>query len=187
MIDALTGKEHTGERFSPTASDIAEIDVNLRRYLAVLPHIKGKNILDLGCGNGLGTYLYSLVAQSVFAVDRSSEALAYAHLWPFEPNKVAFERYDLVNEFPAGSFDLAVALEILEHLDDPRALLTTLKDRGVKELYFSLPLNSLHCSTWHRFNIVGLKDVTDLIDPFIRVDKYNVSDGRWITGHGKFR
>ena len=119
----------TGERFIPTQSDVYEIWVNADRYFYALEHCldkqtrKPRNVLDLGCGSGLGTYLYSLVAGHVTAVDYNEDAFKYAKQYPYEESKVSFLKMDLEKEIPEGKYDVTIALESLEHLSDPGSLI----------------------------------------------------------------
>lgn len=186
--DDLTGMEFTGERFSPSYRDPRGLAVNLRRHADVIPHITDRRVIELGCGNGLGTYLYSCVASHVTAVDYSDEALKYGELFPCVSGRVHRICRDIVKDgIPQGEYDAAVAVEFLEHVERPQDTLVALKAMGVKSIYFSVPLNSLSMSKWHRYDIRGLKDVTDLFDPLVSVEKYNVLDRCWITGFGNFK
>src|SRR5690348_8900159 len=87
--------EHTTEHFQPAHSSVEEIEINLERYLFALKFLKDKVVIDLGCGAGMGTYLYSLVAKKVYAVDYNAQALEEARQWPYTPGKVEFLHLDL--------------------------------------------------------------------------------------------
>lgn len=185
MKDALTQEEMTGERWSPTGTGgKEETIINLERYFHVLPHLENKSVLDAGCGNGLGTYLYSLVAKSVLAVDYRDEAIDYAMKFPLIREKITFRRADLSEEneiIALPPVQICVAIEFLEHLADPAIFLEKIK---CKELVFSLPLHSLAVSKWHKFDIRTPFDVKKLIDPYFKVDEYRLQSNRWIYGHG---
>ena len=175
--------ENTHERFIPTMSGPYEIRVNIERYLKVMPHIEGKTVLELGCGTGLGTYLYSLVAKKIYALDYDAEAVTCTDSFPFDPRKVQIFQHDLRQGVPHGSFDVVVAVEILEHLDDPGALLAKLE---VPRLVFSLPLNSLAISTWHRYPIrkgeSGMQDIRDLLGKHWTIEQMELQDQHWVFG-----
>jgi len=55
--------KETSEFFIPAQAGFKEVIVNLERYLFAMNFCKDKVVLDAGCGCGLGTYLYSLVAK----------------------------------------------------------------------------------------------------------------------------
>jgi SAM-dependent methyltransferase len=183
----------TAERFIPTQSDPLGVLANLERYhyaAAQCVDAEGypKKVLELGCGCGMGTYLYSLVTEHVTAVDYSDDAFEYAKMYPYDPAKVEFVKMDLEKEIPKGKYDLVIALEFLEHIEEPAKLLAGLNTR---HLIFSLPFDSKKISTWHKYPIRrgedGIKDVRRLIE-----DKYVIEDlvlqkPNWIYGKARKR
>lgn len=181
--------EPTGEHFSPLKTDLHELELNLDRYQFALKYLEGKTVIDLGCGAGLGTYLYSMVAAKVYAVDYDARTIEHAKRHPFPPGKVEFLHLDLrepadIAKLPCA--DVCVALEVLEHIEDPAAVLKGLR---VGQLVFSLPLHSMEVSTWHRYRIDTEKDVRKLIGPYFDIGKYEeqghkLSNGKWIRGEG---
>lgn len=175
--------EDTGERFVPTMVGPYDIKVNLDRYRMTMPYCIKKHVLELGCGCGLGTYLYSLVAKSIVGVDYDSVALAYANSYPWNPEKVTLKHMNLTEEVPEEHFDVVVATEFLEHIDDPGTLLAKL---NTDKLVFSLPFNSLKVSTWHRYQIrngdVGIQDIKNLIEKDFKIDDMKVQEGKWVFG-----
>lgn len=181
--------EPSGEHFSPLKTSMIEIQVNIDRYLFAMQYLKDKVVLDLGCGAGLGTYFYSMLAKKVYALDYDAVAIEEAKKYPYAPGKVEFLHLDLTNPEDRERIpevDVCVALEILEHLEDPA---TVLKALPAKQLVFSLPLYSLEVSTWHKYAINEEADVRKLISPFYDISKYEEqrhkeADGRWIRGEG---
>ena len=179
----------TGERFLPHKSNLTEVAVNIERYLYALHHCEDKTVLDLGCGSGLGTYLYSLIAKKVIAVDYNVETLNYVREYPFEEEKLATLLVDLENPDQCKRLlpevDVCIALEVLEHLEDPLELLKNLK---AEALVFSIPLSSLANSKWHKYKIrggsEGLNDIRELVSEYYDVEEYHDQYGRWVFGYG---
>lgn len=188
VIDSVSGKGVSGERFVPSANAGGnEMIVNLERYLYALHHVEGKTVLDAGCGSGLGSYLYGLIAKKVIALDYSDEAFEYLARFPVPPGKVETLKADVEKEGSAGlpKVDVCVAIEFLEHIADPHAFLRDLK---ADTLVFSVPLHSLAVSKFHKFAIGGdIYEVKKLIDPYYQVGEYHLQYNRWVYGAGKRR
>jgi len=182
--------EVNGEHFTPSQTSLMEIEVNLDRYLYALKFLEDKTVIDLGCGAGFGTYLYSLVAKKVYAIDYSTQAISEAMgSFNFPKKNVEFIKLDLTKPEEIANIpehDVCVALEILEHLEDPAMVLKAL--RGT-QLVFSVPLHSMEVSSWHRFPIVTEADVRNLIEPCYQIGGYENqthprSHGEWVRGEG---
>lgn len=165
-------KEISTEHFTPQKTDFYELDINLNRYMFACEFLEGKTVLDLGCGSGFGTYLYSLLAEKVIAVDYDANAIEEAKKWPYPKNNVEFIHGDITDqEFfdTLPSVDVCVALEVLEHIEEPAALLRDLK---CNRLVFCLPLHSMEVSEWHKYPIETERDIRALIQPFFQIGRY---------------
>jgi 2-polyprenyl-3-methyl-5-hydroxy-6-metoxy-1,4-benzoquinol methylase len=169
----------TGEFFVPNQSTPYEIKVNIERYLFVLQFISGKKVLDAGHGAGLGTYLYSLVAKNVIAVDYNDTAQEFARSYPIG-NNVEYMKLNL-DEDDMPAHEVTVALESLEHLNNPEKFLSGLKS---EKLIFSLPLNSLSTSTFHKYDIRSVDDVKNLIGKSHELESLHVQENKWVYGVG---
>ena len=169
--------EKTGERFIPELSGNAyEIQVNINRYLYALPFCKDKIIIDAGCGCGLGSYLYSLVAKQVIAVDYNAEALDCVKTYS---DKIECLQADL-NKDLLPEADICVALESIEHLSNPDFFLKNLK---TKELIFSIPLNSRTISPqFHKQDYRSIEDIKTQINKFYEIKDLFVQERKWIYG-----
>ena len=172
---------NSGERWCPFDTDKNEAIINISRYIYGMDFSKDKIVCDIGCGNGLGSYLYSIVAKKVYAVDHSAEAIAHAKKYPFSPDKVEFIQQDLEKNFKLPEHDILIAVEFLEHLADPQAFLQAQTSR---ELIFSLPKNSLSISTWHKYDIKDKADVETLLaNSGYRIETMGVQENLWFHGH----
>ena len=126
----------SGERqVAPTCDGIRADHV--ARYEWAAKHIaKGARVLDAACGVGYGAALLS-EGRDVVAVDVNDEALKYARQYYPGPS---YSQTDLSEGAPGGEFDAAVCFETIEHIADPRPLLTGI---DAQELYASVP-NETH-------------------------------------------
>lgn len=84
-----------------------------------------RRILDAGCGEGFAMRaVLASTPGALFGLDGSAGALGVAANLNPQASFTAGDLYAL--PFPAGSFDLVVCMEVLEHLDEPA--------RGLREL-----------------------------------------------------
>lgn len=93
------------------------------RYLDLLDQMElpGRSLLEVGCGSGIFLQLASQRGWVAHGLDISAEAIEMAHR--FCPSATLhcgpLERAD----FPPASFDVIALWDVIEHVDDPEALL----------------------------------------------------------------
>ena len=80
----------------------------------------GRNVLDLGCRDGALTQTYA-GGNEIVGVDADREALAEAQKLGIETR---WADLDDALPFDGGTFDVVVAGELLEHLRDPRRVVS---------------------------------------------------------------
>jgi len=117
----------TGERFVPGLAGAHIAYEHLHRYAFARRFVRGRRILDLGCGLGYGAEVLAPLAREVVALDRDRDALRHARvgrthaLGPF----VLADATRL--PFRDASFDVVIAYELIEHLNDQEALLAEIR------------------------------------------------------------
>lgn len=97
------------------------------RYIAqAAGGLKGKKILDIGCGGGLLSEAMAAQGADVTGIDLAEEALnagrQHAKQSNINVNYRAIAAEDLAREAPA-SFDLVTCLEMLEHVPQPDSII----------------------------------------------------------------
>lgn len=127
--------------------------------------VRGKNVLDVGCGGGILTEAMAARGARVTGIDLGEAPLAVAGLHLKESGlNVDYRRIsaeDLAREHP-GSFDVVTCLEMLEHVPNPdstvRACAQLVKPGG--HVFFST-INR-NPKSW-LFAIVGAEYVLKLL------------------------
>lgn len=125
-----------------------ELAALLRRHLGPPP----QRIIDVGCG--IGSYGRSLVAEGYDWIGAEIDAADCAELARLGlPHRQVDGR---TLPFPDGGFDAALCLEVLEHIEEPRAFLREVRRVSPRQLIVSVPNCELlgylydHLATpWH--------------------------------------
>ena len=108
-----------------------------RRLKALLPKIVNRNVLDVGCGAGGFLNAAMLYAKEATGVEPESRLAPHFQ-------ELGLRVHSSINALPAHSYDLITLFHVLEHVPDPRAMLTELSsllsDRG--EIIVEVPSSS---------------------------------------------
>src|SRR5215475_1602413 len=115
--------EFTGERVIPGQVDADLFNEHLARYAFASRLSRRKQVIDAGCGSGYGSAELARTAASVLGIDRSAEAIEFARAEYSAPNLRFVEGDCLALPTLAGTIDLVVAFEVIEHLEDWRGFL----------------------------------------------------------------
>lgn len=119
--------EFTGERLIPGQVDIDLLNEHMARYMFAVRLARGKRVLDAGCGAGYGAAELAKVAGSVVGADVAREAVDFARNQYRMPN-LRFEQASCTAlPHPDDCFDLVVAFEVIEHLDQWREFLAEVR------------------------------------------------------------
>ena len=102
-------------------------EINPLRLLWIdkLAALKGKRVLDVGCGGGILAEAMATRGAEVVGIDLAEKSLKVAELHQLEtgafPNHLRYEKIsaeDIALREPA-SFDVVTCMEMLEHVPDP--------------------------------------------------------------------
>ena len=101
----------------------------------------GMRILDLGCGDGRWSrYIKEHYGCTVVGVDFSEVRIKKAKAQQDGISYHCANAYDFVNGYTGPKFDYVLMVETLEHLENPEALLTSLK-RIARNIFGTVPKN----------------------------------------------
>ena len=157
-------------------------DALRRRIDWMAAEVRGPRVLDVGCSEGILEVLLARRGVEVTGVDVNLEALDFAReLLGKEPDEVQARARLIHGDFiegrpVTGLFDTVVLGEILEHLDDPAALLNRSLEllrpggRIVITTPFGLHPHEDHHQTFY------LTDVVELLKPRLALEHMSVED-----------
>lgn len=127
--------------------------------------LKGKRVLDVGCGGGILSESMYFKGAEVIGIDLGEKALNVAKLHQLESGAKVDYQYVAVEKLAIqqpGSFDVVTCMEMLEHVPDPAAIIAACA-RLVK------PGGSVFFSTINRnpkaylFAVLGAEYVLNLL------------------------
>ena len=96
-------------------------------WIHALADLRGKSVLDIGCGGGILAESMAAHAAQVTGIDLAGKALGVARLHALESGVQNIEYLEVAAEAlaesrPAG-FDVVTCMEMLEHVPDPASVL----------------------------------------------------------------
>ncbi len=114
--------DNDGERMVPEMhSGSLMYAEHVTRYLAAVPLVAGRRVLDVASGTGYGTHVLSQSAAHVTGVDISTEAVTYARQVYGTDNNEFHVGDATAIPLPDDSVDVVVSFETIEHVADYRA------------------------------------------------------------------
>lgn len=116
----------TGERFIPTEEGRIRLE-HYHRYAVVQEIVSGKDVLDVACGEGYGSFYMANAARSIVGVDISQEAVQHASS-TYQKSNLTFRQGSAIYlDFADASFDVVVSFETIEHLLEQAQMLAEIR------------------------------------------------------------
>lgn len=105
-------------------------------YRQLAERLRGKTVLEAGCGNGLGSAMLERAANRLVASDKLESNTDFAgELYPW----IDFRVWDANKPCSWGKFHSVIAVEMIEHVEDPGRVLRNLMDAACLEVWISTP------------------------------------------------
>jgi SAM-dependent methyltransferase len=125
--DENSGVEYTGERMIPGKADDENYYEHLARYRFAAQLIRGKRVLDAGCGDGYGSAMLAESASEVVGIDIAEDVIRSASAGYTRPN-LHFKPMNVEEiSLEPASFDAVISFEVFEHIHHPEKLLDGVK------------------------------------------------------------
>lgn len=106
----------TGERFAPSMRGVIALE-HMHRYALALQLASGKRVLDVASGEGYGSHLLASVADFVYGVDISPDAICHSKN-SYILRNLEFHLGTCANlPIASNSIDFVVSFETIEHHD----------------------------------------------------------------------
>lgn len=184
----MTDLDFTGERLVPDKSPAHLVAEHRARYKFAVKFIEGMNVIDIGCGEGYGSYLMGGFAETVVGVDLSEEAVVNA-LELYSSDKVDFKTGDVTRlSYPENEFDAGVCFEVIEHIENPGDLLKeagrVIKPGGI--FIVSTPNGGVRVSSQKNpFHVkeFTLAEFSKLLEDYFPIEKWEIEIyGQFVVG-----
>lgn len=175
--------------------DLLRFCIRLARYKFIARLIKKTDsVLEVGCGSGLGSIFLSQHCSHVTGIDIKTTEIKEATALNKRKN-VSFIVQDFFNMQDGESYDVLVALDVIEHLSEEQGILfiekaaKQLKSNGVLIIgtpsIYSYPYQSKLSKASH-IKCYDLKELEILIeDKFCRTISFSMNDELVHTGYYK--
>jgi len=127
--------------------------------------LKGKRVLDVGCGGGILAEGMASRGAQVTGIDLSDKALSVARLHLYESNLSVDYRHQSVESLAAempAAFDAVTCMEMLEHVPDPGSIVSacsTLVKPGGHVFFSTLNRNPKS----YLFAVIGAEYILNLL------------------------
>ena len=119
---------NTGERILLEKESAQMIARHFCAYKFARGYAAGKVVLEIGCGEGYGSFYLADSAKEVTAIDYSNEAIEYAKS-KYKKENLRFQKLD-VRELSTlnKKFDLVCSFQVIEHIQDTGAFLKNIRN-----------------------------------------------------------
>ena len=125
MIDSNPGGEYKplgGLTPAEALKEYQRMGNHFKRYVFARNYCKGKNVLDYGCGCGVGYLILKDHLKSYTGIDLDTEAVRWATTYLESPKSKFYTVDDYLSRADSVAFDVTISFEVIEHVNDPFGL-----------------------------------------------------------------
>lgn len=114
MAQKTKKQKFTGERLIPEVMN-EDTFLHLHRYAITFDYIKDKDVIDIACGEGYGSFLMSKYAKNIIGIDIDKNTIDNANS-KYVNNNLLYLQGD-VSKIPlqSSTIDVVVSFETIEH------------------------------------------------------------------------
>jgi ubiquinone/menaquinone biosynthesis C-methylase UbiE len=114
MAQKTKKQKFTGERLMPEVMN-EDTFLHLHRYAITFDYIKDKDVIDIACGEGYGSFLMSKYAKNIIGIDIDKNTIDNANS-KYVNNNLSYLQGD-VSKIPlqSSTIDVVVSFETIEH------------------------------------------------------------------------
>lgn len=163
--------------------DYDDYQKHVLRYYFASKFIRGKNVLDVACGTGYGSYYLAKKCKRIIGGDKSTDALKYAKKF-YKKSNLKFVHLDATKmPFKNSIFDVVISFETLEHIKNYKNFISeckrVLKKNGLficstpnKKFFspFGCKLTPFHVKEFY------FKELKDVIEKYFPDTKFYMQD-----------
>jgi len=119
--------DNSGERILLEKETPLMIARHFSAYQFAKEYIQDKEVLDIGCGEGYGSYFLAGYAKSVMALDYDKSIIAYASD-KYKKDNLLFYALDAKDlRSVIKQFDAICSFQVIEHMPEPQIFLENIK------------------------------------------------------------
>ncbi|MCX5694980.1 MAG: methyltransferase domain-containing protein [Candidatus Omnitrophica bacterium] len=186
----MTQIDNTGERILLDKETPLMIARHFCAYRFVKDYVKNLRVLDIGCGEGYGTYFLADFAKEAVGVDYDSKIIEYAKN-KYKKVNLSFYEFNAANlgNF-VKDFDLFTCFQVIEHIPEEKEFLKNIAEAMPENGIFicstpnkldasphsEKPLNKFHLKEYYFHEFKAL-----LSGYFKTVDVFGLKRGWWLN------
>lgn len=142
------------DRMNGSEGEYAHLVSHVERYVWAMRYVLGKTVADAACGTRYGTWLLSMGAKHIHAVDYHPDAFEHEFHFCCPVTNICMN----LDNWDLPEVDVVVSFETIEHVQDPVGFLGRIK---ASELLWSIPVKVR--SRYHVTNPQSYQEVVKLL------------------------